>query len=227
MSVEDDLAAIITILSQNQNPTKAETMAKYMKNNFLYLGIPKSEMRSLQQNWIKYNSTTPTMKYELIKQLWIQPHREYQYVAIDLLFKQQSKLNLDDIAFVEYLILNKPWWDTVDMLATNFLGSLLLANPTLATSHIRPWAHCRGENTLWLRRSAIISQLKFKRNTDLGLLEEVILANCNTKEFFLNKAIGWSLREYSKTDGKWVRNFVKKYPLHPLSIREALKFLKK
>jgi len=77
----------------------------------------------------------------------------------------------------------------------------------------------------WLRRAAILFQLNYKKETDFELLSEIILENLDSKEFFINKAIGWSLRQYARVDPRAVKKFVKSTSLHPLSRREAMKHL--
>ena len=138
--------------------------------------------------------------------------------------KNYQKLPEQTIKLYEYLIMNKSWWDTVDMIASKFIGNMFLRFPDLREEYLTKWLN--SEN-IWLRRVCILYQLKYKENTDTKILERVISKTSNTNEFFLNKAIGWILREYSKTNAEYVKNFVKNYNLSNLSKREALKWLNK
>jgi 3-methyladenine DNA glycosylase AlkD len=124
---------------------------------------------------------------------------------------------------MEYLISTKSWWDTVDMLAAKNLGEILHSNLDIMESKIHEYTE---DENMWINRSAIISQLGFKSDTNIDLLEFSILPHLNSKEFFLQKAIGWALRQYAKTNPNWVIEFVNKYTLKPLSKREALKHLR-
>ncbi len=132
------------------------------------------------------------------------------------------RLQKADIDNLETVIKTKSWWDTVDSLAGNVIGTLCTNEPELIPSHILKWA---DSDNIWLVRSAILFQLKFKENTDTELLSSIIINNRDTKEFFINKAIGWVLREYSKTNKIWVRTFLESNTLNSLSVREASKYL--
>lgn len=128
----------------------------------------------------------------------------------------------DHIPLLEWLITTKSWWDTVDALATKSVGAVAKKYPETIPETIEGWAY--GEH-LWLRRTAILFQLKYKAETDEELLYRYIEQNADSKEFFIQKAIGWVLREYSKTDPDSVRNFIETHPLAKLSIREGSKYL--
>jgi 3-methyladenine DNA glycosylase AlkD len=123
---------------------------------------------------------------------------------------------------LEEMIVTGAWWDVVDTLAGDNLGQILRAEPRRMKPLMRRWARCPD---MWKRRSAILCQLKFKRDTDLQLLYDCIEPNLPHKDFFIRKAIGWALRQYAWTDPKEVRRYVKgnKDRLSPLSVREALK----
>ena len=214
--------SIIELFRANANPELAISMEAYMKNQFPFLGIPKPKRNLLQKTWIKEQAKQPYIDKTLILTLWNQSEREFQYLAVDLLLAMKKKVIATDLPLLQTILTTKPWWDSIDLIAAHVIGTLIQNNPPLIETDIRPWAHGK-EDSIWLRRTAILAQLRFKENTDLALLEEIILANCHTKEFFLNKAIGWALREYAKTDASYVRAFVAKHPLHNLSVREACK----
>ena len=124
------------------------------------------------------------------------------------------------IELFEELIVNKSWWDTVDYIASTLVGYYFEKWPKHKNKKAKQWAR---DKNLWLNRTAIIFQLKYKENTDLDLLFETILLHVHSKEFFLQKAIGWALRQYAYTDMLQVKKFVATQDLKPLSIREALK----
>ena len=141
-----------------------------------------------------------------------------------LLGKFEKELPLEFTETLETLIVTKSWWDTVDSIATGTVATYFQRYPGVRGETLPRWR--RSEN-FWLRRTCILFQLDYKKETDFPLLCDIIRENLGSKEFFINKAIGWALRQYSRTDAQAVRNFVAATPLHPLSAREALKWLDK
>jgi 3-methyladenine DNA glycosylase AlkD len=110
----------------------------------------------------------------------------------------------------------------VDTLAGNPIGVHFQRFPDVREKTLAKW---RKSENFWLRRTCILFQLNYKGETDFDLLCEIIRENLGSKEFFINKAIGWALRQYARTDPKAVKKFVKAAELHPLSRREAMKHL--
>jgi len=137
------------------------------------------------------------------------------------MFRRKDIIEECDFENIEKIALIKPWWDSIDSIVP-VVGFLCKKYPALIEKFIMPWSEGSEK---WLIRISIIFQLKYKKDTNLELLSKVILQNNGTKEFFINKAIGWALREYSKTDSEWVTNFVNTNQLSNLSKREALKVI--
>jgi 3-methyladenine DNA glycosylase AlkD len=150
------------------------------------------------------------------------PEREFQYLAVEYLTRQKAKLTDSDIPNLRILIITKSWWDTVDGLDV-IVGDIALRHPEVSQI-LLTWS---TDENIWLRRAAIDHQLGRREKTDIRLLEKIIINNLGQKEFFINKAIGWSLREYSKTNPEWVREFIERHreALSSLSIREASKYI--
>lgn len=213
----------MTVFRHHADPVQAQPMSAYMKHQFPFLGLKKPERKMLESPLVQRVKKDKALEHGIIEQLWSASEREFQYLALDLMVAVQPALKPEAMPLLERLIQEKSWWDTVDLIATQLVGPMTLRAPELIEAYIRPWSV--SEN-LWLRRTAILFQLKSKQATDTELLEEIILENCETKEFFLNKAIGWALREYSKTDPDWVAAFLSAHHLAPLSVREAGKYLK-
>jgi 3-methyladenine DNA glycosylase AlkD len=134
----------------------------------------------------------------------------------------EKELPSDFIRTIEYLLITKSWWDTVDSIAGNSVGAHFKRYPRVREKYLARW---RKSENFWLRRTTLLFQLNYKKDTDFPLLCDLIRENLGSKEFFINKAIGWSLRQYSRVDPQGVRDFVAQTPLHPLSKREALKWL--
>jgi 3-methyladenine DNA glycosylase AlkD len=141
---------------------------------------------------------------------------------VDYLVLVKNRLRPEDVPRLKKLIISKSWWDTVDGL-DRIAGRIALSFPAVNKTLLE-WS--RADN-IWLRRVAIDHQLDRKGQTDTALLEKIILNNLGQEEFFINKAIGWSLREYSKTNPRWVRDFLDRHrsSLSPLSMQEGGKYV--
>jgi 3-methyladenine DNA glycosylase AlkD len=203
------------------DPEKAAPMAAYMKNLFPFLGIPKPERAKLSKDFLKAKDKA-AVDWDFVFRCWDEPEREFQYLAKDYLAKVVTALTAADIPNICTIAVKKSWWDSIDGLDT-IVGDVALRYPGVNDT-ILAWS--AGEN-IWLRRMAIDHQLGRKGKTDTALLERIITNNLGQTEFFINKAIGWSLREYSKTNPNWVREFIGRHreKMPPLSVREAGKYI--
>jgi 3-methyladenine DNA glycosylase AlkD len=217
------VASLKTLFEQNADPAQAAPMKKYMRNQFEYLGIKTPQNAALQKEFYREKGLPGLSELDqILRELWSLPEREFQYVGMGLLGKFEKQLPGEFIDTVEYLIVTKSWWDTVDAIASHTVGTHFKRFPKIRERYLKKW---RKSRNLWLRRAAILFQLGYKQETDFALLSEIIRENLGSDEFFINKAIGWALRQYAYTDPNAVTNFVKSTQLHPLSRREALKHL--
>jgi 3-methyladenine DNA glycosylase AlkD len=210
---------------KNRSEFEAEGMSRYMKNRFTYFGIKKPKRAVIQKQWFSIipEDFTREHKRELVLELWQKEQREFHYVAMDFMAKWKDKeLVSEDSEFIEFLLTNHSWWDSVDALASNYLGRYLRVFPKERETLIKSW---RKSENRWLRRSCLIFQLRYKSQTNFELLKSLILEFKHEKEFFIQKAIGWSLREYAKTNPVSVRNFVEESGIQGLAKREALKHI--
>jgi 3-methyladenine DNA glycosylase AlkD len=213
-----------TLFEQNANPVQAAPMKKYMRDQFEYLGIKTPQNTALQKQFYKERGIPELAQLdEILRDLWALPQREFQYVGMGLLSKYEKQLPAEFIEPVEYLITTKSWWDTVDTIASHTVGTHFRRFPNIREKYLKKW---RKSKNIWLRRTTILFQLSYKQETDFALLKEIISENLGSDEFFINKAIGWALRQYAYTDPQAVKKFVKSTPLPPLSRREAMKHLK-
>jgi 3-methyladenine DNA glycosylase AlkD len=206
------------------DPHRAPAMAAYMKGHFPYLGIPAPERRALTRVALA-GLPTPTENdvAALALRCWALDPREYQYAATDHCVRHIQRCSAGFLPVVERLITTKSWWDTVDPLAARVVGPLVAASPELRAA-MDEWL---VSNDKWLARSALLHQLGYKAQTDADWLFAACLRRAADTDFFLRKAIGWVLREYSKTDAAAVRRFVADHDgeLSGLSKREALNWL--
>lgn len=211
------------LFEKHMDIVQAAPMKKYMRDQFEYLGIKTPQNRALLNEFISEQGLPPVNDLDLIlRDLWALPQREFQYVAVGLLGKFEKQLPAEFIQTVEYLIVTKSWWDTVDSIAGSTVGTHFRRYPAIRKKYLARW---RQSDNFWLRRTAILFQLNYKNETDFELLSDIIRENLGSKEFFINKAIGWALRQYARIDPKTVKKFVDATPLHPLSKREAMKHL--
>ncbi|WP_247907202.1 DNA alkylation repair protein [Streptococcus anginosus] len=217
MKVED----IFQGLKEVANPEDAIHMKAYMKDQFEFLGVKTPVRRKLSKVFFKKNSSL-AIDWKFIHQAWDNPYREMQYVVLDYLQLKQKALTPSDLPKIKKLAQTKPWWDTIDFLCRS-VGFICLHYPE-TKKFVLEWSR---DEDFWLRRIAIEHQLLQKEETDVQLQEQILINNLNQTEFFINKAIGWALRDYSKTNPDWVLEFIEKYKdkLSKLSIKEGSKYL--
>lgn len=215
---------IKTLFERNADPSQAPAMKKYMRDQFEYLGIKTPHSMALQKEfYAKQGLPEVTELDSILRDLWSLPHREFQYVAVGLLGRLNKGLPPEFVDTMEYLITTKSWWDTVDSIAGGTVGVHFKRYPAVKKKYLARW---RKSANFWLRRTTILFQLNYKEETDFDLLCDLIRENLGSNEFFINKAIGWALRQYARTDPKAVIKFVKETKdLNPLSRREAMKHL--
>ncbi len=209
---------------KHEDTERAFQMKKYLKDHYPFFGIQVNPRRAICSQFLKdYGLPEKRALFELIKLLWEKDEREFQHFGAELASKFKNNIEEDDLEIFQWMIVHKSWWDTVDYIASHLIGSYFKQYPSGKNSWVNK---CLKSGNMWLQRTSLIFQLKYKENTDVDLLTRQILALKDSKEFFLRKAIGWALREYSKTNPDWVREFVGKTAMSGLSTREALKRIK-
>ena len=219
------LIPISESFAENGNEKIAFQMKKYMKYQFDYFGIKSPERKVLKKEFLDlYGLPEQDQLEDIVRVCWKLPQREYQYFIMEILGRLAEKAGEKRIDLYEFLVENKSWWDTVDYIASNLVGVHFQFYPELINPYTEKWM---DSGNMWLQRTAILFQLKYKEDTDLVLLTEYIQRLQGSKEFFINKSIGWILREYSKTDPDWVIHFVQYNELANLSKLEALKWLER
>lgn len=221
--MNDYIDALSLEFKANADSKIASEQKAYLRDQFLFYGIKTPQRRTIQKPFLVKQFLPPKENLDdLIKTLWQKPQREYHYFAQELAQKYAEKFEKQDIALLEYMITHNSWWDTVDSIATKLVKAYFKKFSDQRNEFIDKWL---SSENIWLQRTCLIFQLLEKEKTDLKLLEHVINSLLNSKEFFINKAIGWILRDYSRTDANWVIDFVERTKLESLSRREALKSL--
>ena len=216
------LTDLLVELEAARDSKNAGPMEAYMRHQFFFLGIAAPERNALYKKYFPKAKKTKIIDWNFVDTCWRKEPREYQYVAANYLKAMQSYLTENDLPKLERLVVTKSWWDTVDIL-DRVVGSLVYDHPELEEIILK-WSL---SDNIWLRRVAIDHQLLRKEKTNVQLMEKILLHNLNQTEFFINKAIGWALRDYSKTNPIWVAGFIEKNKerMADLSIKEASKYL--
>ena len=216
------LLDLITDFEENRNELLAESMSKYMQDKFRFLGIRGATRTEIYKKYFPDARKTKNIDWDFVESCWNKEEREFQYVVVYYLKAMQKFLKREDISKLKYLIVTKSWWDTVDLLA-KVVGSLVIR----IEGYDQIMLEWSKDSNIWLRRVAILYQLSLKEKVDEKVLDEILVSNLGDNEFFINKAVGWALRDYSKFNPEWVTKFIEKNRenMANLSLREASKYL--
>ena len=217
-----NLLDLITDFEENRNELLAESMSKYMQDKFRFLGVRGATRTEIYKKYFPDARKTKTIDWDFVESCWNKEEREFQYVVVYYLKAMKKFLKREDISKLKYLIVTKSWWDTVDLLA-KVIGSLVIR----IEGYDKIMLEWSKDSNIWLRRVAILYQLSLKDKVDEIILDKILVNNLGDNEFFINKAVGWALRDYSKVNPEWVREFIKKNKdnMANLSIREASKYI--
>jgi 3-methyladenine DNA glycosylase AlkD len=205
------------------NIKDAIPMRNYMKSEMPFYGIKTPARKKIYSKLHnKYPLKTFDEWYQVIDELWNAQYREERYAALDTLGRYRVYHTLRIIPLIEHLVVTGAWWDYVDWIASRVVGDLFMNYPTEMKKTLKSWNQSKN---MWLRRTSIIAQLRFKEKTDEELLYSFIRNTSHEEEFFIQKSIGWALREYAKTNPESVRKFINSNELSKLSKREGGKYI--
>jgi 3-methyladenine DNA glycosylase AlkD len=214
---------LIKAYSLHADSERAVAMKAYMRDQFEFYGIPRPLRNEInKQFFVQFDNLSSADKIKTVKALWKAPQRELQYFAMDAIVRKSKDWPVKFHELFDYMLQNKSWWDTVDTVAVNCCGEFLRRFPELSKQKLSDWT---SSGDFWLHRTAILFQLKYKNQTDEKLLFRLCSKYAGESEFFLRKAIGWALRQYSKTNPGAVRKFIRDTNLSPLSVKEGSKYL--
>lgn len=222
---KDFITTLTQELQSHADATIAAQQKAYLKDQLEFFGLKTPQRRELQKPFLAKAYLPPKAEaIGLVKTLWDKPQREFHYIAQELLEKYVKSLEIEDIELLEWLIVRQSWWDTIDFIAPRLVGAYMKMYPDQRQTCIDDWL---ASGNIWLQRSCVLFQLKYKQDLDTDFLEYVIGRLLGSKEFFINKAIGWILRDHSRIAPDWVTDYVHQTEgLHPLSRREALRLMK-
>lgn len=225
MEIKDETALqfagdIFEALRAVARPDQAPPMKRYMKGKFEFLGVKSPERRGVLRSFRRFPEGVDPEA--VLTALWAYPYREAQYAAVDLAERYVKQGDATRIELYRHFVTDKSWWDTVDAVAAKLIGGHFRRFSHLIIPCTAAWMQ---SDSLWLRRTCLLFQLTYKGETDAALLFDFIRRLSGSEEFFIRKAVGWSLRQYARTEPEAVRRFVAETALSPLSRREALKHL--
>jgi 3-methyladenine DNA glycosylase AlkD len=216
-----DIKSLHASLMQVRVAADAPRMKSYMKDHFEFIGVKSKARKEVSRPYLKSWLSSKKLEKELVKELWTQDEREFQYIAMDYLDRTKRYWVAEDLGFFQMLVQTKSWWDSVDMIASHFVGGVVKKYPGLKPI-ISDW---NQSEDMWLVRTSIIYQLGYKEDTDMDEMKRFILAHADSKEFFLRKASGWALRQAARFFPEIVKDFVESNELSNLTRREAMKHL--
>lgn len=215
---------VFAVFRANAAAERAGSMERYMRNQFRFFGISSPGRRELLKSLLTdWRTMAMSAAWSAVEWLWSREERECQYVAMELIQCRLAEYQKEDIARIRELIIRKSWWDTVDFIAANIAGPYFLRFEGEMESVSGKW---NKSDDLWLRRSSIIFQLKYREKTSEHLLFGYCAYCAGERDFFIRKAIGWALRQYAKTEPDRVRRFLRSHELSALSVKEAEKSLR-
>lgn len=205
------------------NAQTGAQMSRYLRDQFSCLGVKAPLRRAIQKQYRdRHGELVRTSLRAFVQRCWKDPNRELQYTAIDLAIRERKHAPENFWKLYESMITQKSWWDTVDPVAT-----------TLVTTHLQRYENLNPElpdrwiesSNIWLQRTALLFQLKYKKSTNAGQLFRYIDAVRDSEEFFLQKAAGWALREYSRHEPMAVEEYVRTTTLSALTVREGMRLI--
>jgi len=216
-------SGIKKLLKTAEDVDESARMSRYLRDQFKFLGIKTPQRRALQKRYRDEHGELPLEEMKsFVTRCFKEPYRELQYTGIDLAIRASKRAPDDQWKLYEQMITTKSWWDSVDPVAT-----------TLVTTHLQRFEHLNPElpdrwirsSNIWLQRTAMLFQLKYRTQTNAAQLFGYIDAIRDSEEFFLQKAAGWALREYSRHEPEAVQHYIANNELPALTVREGLKLL--
>jgi len=217
--------AIRAAYASAADPKQAPAMQKYMKSSLPYYGIKLPLQRKINRELFKLHPVKSFDEYVVvIRKLWDASYREERYAAIAVAEHFRPFITMEALPTYRMMIETGAWWDLVDGIAAHLIGELLCKHPVEMKIILKEWIK---DSDLWIRRSAILAQLRFKTDTDSELLFEFCAKCLQEQSFWIRKAVGWSLRDYSKVAPEKVRAFVEEYRknMSGVTLREARKYI--
>jgi len=216
---------LLILLKSNSDPVNAVFMKKYMRNKFEFFGIGSPARKELFRSFVREHGWPEVADLDgVCRDLYNERERELHYFAMEMVDRNIKRFDTGAVKLFEFMIVSASWWDTVDFIAANIVGKFFRIHPEMIGEVTTEWMN---SGNIWLQRTCLLLQLKYKKETNSVLLFGFIEKLLGSDEFFIQKSIGWALREYSKTNPDAVFRFTERTNLKPLSRREALRIILK
>jgi 3-methyladenine DNA glycosylase AlkD len=212
-------------LAAQADPERAAQSQRYLKTTMPIFGVSRPIQKQLFRGLTARPPPDVRAWEEAARLAHRGPERELKYAAVAIVLGWRGRyLTLAALPLIADLVRAGAWWDLVDELAPYALGGVLVAHPDHRARVLREWIE---DPDVWIRRSAVLAQLRYRDQTDADLLFSLCLRQAGDKSFWMRKAIGWALRQYARTDPTAVSAFVQAHrgELSGLSVREATKHL--
>jgi len=222
---------------------RAVEQQRYMKSQMPYFGVTMPEVKKITKQVLKEYVPEDNQEYRdaLVYLFANAKQREVWYAGLVYAQRFTKYITEENIDVYEKIVRMTNWWDIVDLAAQNLIDAAFINNAydrllvtdagkSVDESKLAPYAkNWIKDDDLWIRRTALLVQLKYKSATDFILLKKLILQAAHEKDFFMRKAIGWALRAYSYVEPQEVVSFItdNKDKLSTLSVREGLKVVKR
>lgn len=214
---------LLKALQIHASEEKRKGMEAYMRTQFTFIGVPSELRKELLKNHIKVHGLPADDDFKrVIKTLWMADQRELNYCAQELVIRKKWFKKEESLSLIEWMITHRSWWDTVDFIAATIAGAYFIEFKHKSESMAMRW---NRSPDMWLIRASLLFQLKYNEKVNLNLMTELIVPHLGSDEFFIQKAIGWALRQVSKTYPAYVRQFITAHKLKPVSQREAIKYV--
>ncbi len=211
------------MLEAQKSGAYAKWSEAYLKGQFRLLGVRQPQRETVFKKWYQQECLKVWSKEalrDLVAALWREEYRDFKYIAVLLLKKRGKELGLEDLRWLQGLVMQEAWWDSVDSLVP-IIGAVVLQSGQRAA--LDAWI---VHENIWVRRCAILHQLHYKGATDEKRLLEYALKCAHEKEFFIKKAIGWAMRMYARVNPAFVQQVMHNPPFSALSVKEALKHVR-
>lgn len=201
-------------------PEDAAPMAAYLKTDQPFFGVKAGPRRQIERALRAIPIPDAPTYRAVVLALWGQPEREAQHLAIDVATRHTRFTTFAQLDLYERMVREGQWWDLVDPIATWLVGTVWRRDRKRTAPVMDAWIR---DPDPWIRRSAILGQLKHREETDLERLFAYCRLCAPETGFFTRKAIGWALRTHGDVDPRAVEAFLTTHwsQLSGLSQREA------
>jgi 3-methyladenine DNA glycosylase AlkD len=215
------------LLKRAANSEHAAFHKNYQKSSKKFYGLRTKQITEIANSvFPKREKISKDESKKLTAELWASDWFEEQAIGLILLERIQSDLLPSDLPYLKKIIGQCEGWAMLDWIATRMLGTLAMNYPEEIYPKVRTWTKSKH---LWTRRAAILIHVlpARKRKLNAGYALPTFAELLHEKEFFIRKAIGWTLREIAKYYPEVTFEFLKEHKdeVSGLTLREGARRL--